>query len=152
MAVNITSTTQLSTFETVRDIFLADSTLSKKFKESNIYQFEPNMKSLSFRSLPYIVINIPNTETELLTMNHEQTQKEFNIEIVLVVAYEPARDKVLEYMNAIIDSLENSESTFDALGYFNLRIDAETPTVELIKEKQVVVSLMTLSFSGGVAR
>ena len=60
----ISISSQLNTFTTVKNILKANSTLSAKFRDSDYYQFEPLLKSRQVR-LPFMVIQYPNTDTSL---------------------------------------------------------------------------------------
>lgn len=151
MVQAVTNTAQLSTFTLIRDILRNNSTISQKFKIDDFHLFEPSLKSLTSTSLPYIVIEIPDTETELLTYDHATTLKEFTIPITLAVSYE-ARDKFTTYAEAIIYQIEASSSTLEASGFINTRMDITNTGVDIIKDKRVCVAQFDLMLTGRVER
>lgn len=151
MAIEITSTTQLSTYSLIQSILLSNSTLSQKFNKQRIYEFEPNLESISFDMLPYIVVNVPTTDTDILTLNHDTNMKTFNVQIVLVMDW-IARGNFTNYCNAIIRQIESSVTTLEAAGYYNQVINLDSSGIELIKGKQVVVGNFTLTMTGSMER
>lgn len=150
--VNVTNTTQLSTFSLVRDALLANSELAKTFSKQNIFQFEPKNKGMNAVGFPYIVITLPTTETDPLILDHSTTIKSITGTIILRVDY-LKRDNVRTYCNNIIRAIESYEGTFNSSGYY-------TPLIELIdldeniviNQKELVEGTFELSFQGAVTR
>jgi len=148
----ISSTTQLSVYSTIKSLLQTSSVLNTKFTSNDYYQFEPNAKSASFRGYPYIWINIPETETDLLVTDHSTNLKDFNIDIILRMEYE-ARDNYLTYANAIISTIESGESTLQSAGYYNVKIELiGTDDHQIIEQKQVIEGLFQLSVNGYLGR
>lgn len=148
---SITNTTQLSTFSLIRGLLISNTTLKTKFNMNNVFEFEPKHKSSNFYGFPYLVIQVPTTETDLLTFNHANTIKDFNVTILMVMDYE-ARAKVTEYCNAVIKSIESNESSFQSVGYYNPRIELISATPEIQDQKQLIVSEFRLELMGCVER
>jgi hypothetical protein len=149
--VELDNKTQLSLFETIRTVLRSNSTISAKFKESDFYDFEPNLKSIS-SSVPFISISYPEQgTTDLITLNHKLTTKPYDITIKLEMDYE-ARSKFSGFGNAIIYQLEHSESTFEALGLYDLRVRAQSPGIDIIEGKQMIVCPFVLTFGAVVSR
>jgi len=150
MAGTISSSTQLSTFDTIKTILKTSSDLTYKFKDSSYYQFEPNFKSLSAASLPLIVINVPQLEDQEEFLGNTSREKEFEVNIQLYISYH-ARDKYLTYANAIIKILEDSQSTFKSNGYDLQKVDIDDiPQVVTLKDKQMVIGNTVLILEGEI--
>lgn len=147
----IVATTQLSLFSIIKSVILSNSTLSARFNSNNILQYEPKHKSANFCGFPYLVIKVPTTSTDFVTLNHSTTDKEFNTEIFIVMEY-LARDSFLSYVNQLIYQIELSESTFESSGYFNVKIDLRSiePTTE--DQKELIVGNLILSSTSLVNR
>ena len=112
------------------------------------------MKSLSFGSLPFIVINVPSTETDLLVVTNSTTIKDYTIVLELLISFD-ARSKFTEYSNAIIKQLEDltSTTTFEASGFYNTEIDlVDTNVNEIIQEKPVIRGTFELKFDVNINR
>ena len=77
--VNITNTTQLSVFSLIKTAITSNATLSTKFNATNIYQFEPNHKSASFKGFPYIWVNLPGTDTQKVVFDNSVKGYPFTI-------------------------------------------------------------------------
>ena len=152
MAVQITQTTQLSVFSLIRATILADSTLSNKFTNANIFQFEPNHKSGSFRGFPYIWINIPFTEVSKVVFDNSVTLKPMTVDVSLRMDYF-ARDNFLSFANNLIRAIEAYESTFEASGYYDVMIDLiDVDSNQVINQKELVEGLFEVRFNTQVAR
>lgn len=151
MAINVTNTTQLSTFDLVKNILLTNTTLSSKFSSSSIYSFDPLEKDLGFHGFPYIVIEYPESETDPLTLDKTQTVKEFTVVITLVMEW-MARDNFTTYANPIISQLETSMTTFESSGYYLTGVGTEAPIVDVINQKHVITQTFRLNLRGGVSR
>lgn len=149
--MTITNTTQLSTFSIIKGILKNNSTLAAKFKDSDYYEFEPNLKSMRSSDLPYIVIELPTTDTGMMTLNNSKTFKDLSISIMLVIDYD-ARSKFLGYANAIIRQIESAETTFEASGYYGIKIDLIDTSIEVIDQKQVIVGEFEITSVGSVRR
>lgn len=154
MATSITNTTVLDQFSTIRDILRSNSTISKRFKKADFYEFEPALASVSFDMLPYIVINVPKTTTEFENMAHTTTTKSFETTIVLVMSWD-ARSTSTEdggnfrlFADAIIKTIEGAEDTLAAIGYQNAKIDLTDTSVDIIQGKKAVAGIFTLSTEG----
>lgn len=144
------TTTQLDLFLTIKSTLKSNTTIKAYFKDKDFYEFEPSVKELNSNSFPYIVISIPSTETDLLTFK-TTTKKTFTVD--LLVAWDfSAKDKYRSIINNIISALEAAETTFDALGYYNLKIDSDGHTIDYISDKKVIAGGLTLTFSGAVNR
>lgn len=149
---NITNTTQLSVFSLIRTSLLANSTLSAKFNNSNIYQYEPKHKSLGFGGFPYIWINIPELADEHIVINNNFTLKTVNTSLILRIEYQ-ARDKFLSYANAIISAVEAYDNTFDNSGYFHVKCELlNVDSNSIIQEKEIVEGVFNITFDGRVSR
>ena len=148
---SITNTTQFSTFALIRGILISNTTLKTKFNLNYVFEFEPKHKSINFCGFPYLVIQVPTTETDLLTFNHANTIKDFNVTILMVMDYE-ARDNVTNYCNALIKAIESKESSFQSVGYYNPKIELISAVPEIQDQKQLIVSEFRLELMGGVER
>lgn len=146
--VDVTNTTQLSTFSIIRDILLTNSTISSKFRKSDFHEFEPSLKEHGV-NLPYIVINLPSADVDILTS--KDNYKSFTVNIVLCVGWE-ARDKFTDYANALVYQLDNSKSTFKASGYYDPTITLIDSGVEERQSKKVVAGSFRLQMNGVVRR
>ena len=150
--VNITNTTQLSIFSLVRAALLANSTLSVKFTNSHIHQFEPKHKSSAFTGFPYILVNIPELDQEKVVFDNNLTLKEVNVSLILRMDYF-ARDKYLSFANAIVKSIEDYESTFESSGYYDVMIELlGTDSNIVIESKELVEGTFELRYHGQVSR
>lgn len=150
MANNIDSSTQLSTFDFLKGLFKANSTLSKVFRDKDYYQFEPNLKNTGTK-LPHMIIKIPNTDTEAVNLDYTQTEKNFTV-IILVKEDYSARDKVEAHNNAIIATIEGAQDTFETNSYFRVKIDLNDSDDEIEDSKQIILSQFTLTFTAPVGR
>jgi len=150
--VQVNNQTQLSTFETLRTIIKSNSTLTSKFDNNNIYNFDPadinNKLDLLF---PYIYISIPSINIQDRTLGNTSFDKEFAINIKLILEWQ-ARDKMITYYNALIYELEKAvnQSTLSSLGYDDLKIKSETPISEIIHENPVISATITIELGGEV--
>lgn len=151
MSNNLIINQQLDTFTILKDLITADSTLKEKFSHKNVLEFEPNLKSINSKSLPYIVLNVPNLEPEHIVMDNSVTEKEIEVNIVMVIDY-VARDNFRKYANALINVIESNVTTLEAKGYYDNLISFEGTTIELIDQQQVVSGTFTLRLMGTVSR
>lgn len=151
MVNQITVTTQLDIFDIVRDILRNNSDIASRFSESQFYEFEPNPKSSDFKGYPIIIIEFPQTKTDLLTINHKTTFKEFTANLLLRMDYE-ARSKFGDYANLIISQIESSESSFETYGYFSPKIELTDTSMNVIDQKKVVEGTFSLQLTGVVNR
>ena len=151
MAINITNITQLNTFSLIRGILRNNSTITAKFPITNFHEFDPLVKDITFSGYPFIVINVPTSETNSLTMNKTQTTKEFEIIITLIMEWE-ARGNFTSYSNAIISQIESAMNDFETSGYYLDRIDPETPIVTDLSQKKIIEGTFRVYLNGGVAR
>lgn len=149
--VQITTTTQLSTFSLLRTVLLADSTIGARFKTADFYEIEPLHKSSGFKGFPYIWIRTPSTSTEFITMTHADTDKTFESEIIVRMDY-MARANFITYANAIVSAIEAATSTFEASGYFNHHIEFNGVDVVTIDSKDCVEGRFMFTCSGFVDR
>jgi hypothetical protein len=148
----ITNTTILSTFSLIRAAVVANSTLSVKFNASNIYQFEPKHKSAGFKAFPYIWVNIPSSGSEKVVFDNNFELREFTVTVTLRVDWQ-ARDKVLSYCNAFIKAMNDYESVFQAVGYYDpltelLSVDSNV----VIESKEIVEAVFDITLHGQVGR
>ena len=149
---SVTKTTQLSIFTIVRDLLRTNSSIAARFPQSSFYEYDPKLKSNAFRGFPYIVIRTPSTDTDLLTFNHTTTMKNFTIPIDLVVEY-TARDKFKDYANAIISTIEGGETTMEASGYYNTKIEvSDVQDDAIIDSKEVILGTFDLEVTGAILR
>ena len=148
----ITNTTVLSTFSIVRDAILNNSTLSKKFNTSNIYQYEPKHKSRNFKGFPYFWVNIPSKDSEKAIFNNSFTEDLFEITVLLRVDYE-AREVVLDYVNAFNKAIQDYESVFQASGYYDVMVDLiDVNSNQQIEQKELVEVEFVVGNHGQVLR
>lgn len=146
--VDVTSTTQLSTFSILRGILLSNSTISSKFRISDFYEFEPSLKDAKV-SLPYMVISLPTGDSETLTT--ADSYKEFSIDISLICDWE-ARDNFTNYANAVVSSLDSARSTLKASGYYDSEVSLIDSGTEERQSKKLVTASFRLSMYGVVRR
>lgn len=152
MSISITKTSQLSVFNIIRSALLSNSTLSQKFSKSNIYDYEPHVKGASFKGFPYIWVNIPTFDSDKVVFDHSVTNKIFVATLVLRVEF-CARDKVLDYCNAIISSIEGYESNFQSSGYYDVECElVDVDPNSRIHQKDVVEAIFDIRFHGYVGR
>jgi len=147
---NITNTSQLNTFSLIRDILLTNTTISARFSKGDFYEYEPRLKNTGVR-LPHIVIKFPETSTELISINNVMTEKTFEITILLKMDWE-ARSKAQDYSNAMMHAIELAESTFEASGYYNAKLELMTLDDEVEDMKTLVVGQFILKLEGSVLR
>jgi len=148
----ITNTQQLNTFDVIKTILKGGTEINKRFRDSDFYEFEPNLMAINFSQVPYIVIETPTTpETDLLVFDHNTTLKSFEVNILLVMGYE-ARSKFRTYANEIIRQIESNESTLESYGYYDPKIMLEDVGVEMLDRRQVVVGRFILSLDSKVER
>lgn len=147
----ITNTIQLSLFTLLKTVIKANSTLSVKFNDKNIVQYEVKHKSANFFGFPYIFIRVPTTETEFITLNHQDTEKSFDAEIVINMDY-MAKDNFLNYANALIYAIESNEASFESNGYFNAEINVRSVQEMVEDNKDLIVGTFVFSASGSVGR
>jgi len=138
MAEVVTNTTQLSTFVLLRDLILTNATISGKFKERDFYEFEPNHKSRSFNGFPYFILSSPTTDTEFLTLDHTATDKEFVVEVTMVLDY-VARDNFKTYADALVSVVEGGTSTLEGSGYYNHTINQTSAPRPIARDTKLVV-------------
>ena len=132
-------------------MLLTNSTLSAKFTPNDFYEYEPKQKSATFRGFPYFVIKTPSSDMSFVSMNHAVTDRMFDVEIIMRVEY-LARDNVLGYINAIAYQIDASESTFEASGYYNPRINVRNVIEVTEDSKELVEATFTFSCNGFVNR
>ena len=147
---DITSLTQLSTFDLIKDIIRTDTIFKNKFSSSQFYEFEPTTKRSGFK-FPYIVIRIPGTDKDAQTIDRSVTSKNFEVNIYLVIDYS-ARDKFKDYASRLIKVLEEGESTFNSLGYGGIDVVLDDADTEYIQDKQCIAGNFTLTMRGVVSR
>mgnify|MGYP001586057854 CR=1 FL=1 len=149
--VQITNTTQLSTFSIIKSIILSNATFAAKFKGSNILEFEPKLKSQSFCGFPYIVVNIPDLDDIEEYLGDKVRHKEFEVEITMVMEY-IAKDNYASYASNLITVLDSSDSTLKANGYNLVKVTADgTPDLQTVQSKELVVGSFSLLLQGEVA-
>lgn len=151
MVVNLTNTKQLDIFDTLKSVLKSNSILSRKFRDSDFYEYEPNIQSLSFKQLPYIAMVSVFNETLSATTNRQTRVKKFTTNFVLVMDYQ-ARDKFRKYSDSIIQQIESSQSSFEAQGYYDLDINFIDRTIEYVNNKQVITGNFELIYNAHVDR
>lgn len=147
---------QLNNFDLIKRILKGNSTLSKKFKDSDYYEYEPKGKSYgnTFTGYPYIWIQTPSTDTDPLVLTRTTTIKDFSAVIILRVDYE-ARSNFKNSANAIIRQLElpASTTTLEAAGFYHTKIDLVDVDDQLvINQKTLVQGTFILTNMGNVER
>jgi len=148
----IKQNTQLILFDKIFKSITNNSTLSKYFNRGDIYEFEPLVKSNSFKGFPFIIVNVPSTEdVDFENLKRTARDKEFVVSIHLIVDY-VARDKFTEFSNALINALETDIATYEKFGYYDLRIKLTSVTPEPLSQKTVVRGIFELSFEGTVKK
>lgn len=150
MGENLDKNNQFSVFETIRDVLCTDSTLSKYFKKSQFYTYEPKLKSSGLR-LPVYVIQVPNSDTDLFVLSHELTEKKFEVQILIKVDWK-ARDKMVSFINSSVAVIEANEAVFQAAGIHNPVIDVVDVDEEVEDQKQLVVAQLSFNYQGMVER
>lgn len=145
---SVTSSTQVSTFEIIRDILLTSSVLSTKFKSSDFYEFDPQVKSASFNGFPFMVIEIP-TDTDLQGyVGDRKKEKEFVVAVRMINEWD-ARSNVKTYLSAIITAIEGARSTLDDYGYHLVTANiSSSPFSDVLDQKLVVESEVQITLRG----
>lgn len=153
MAQNISKSNRLDLFSKIKSAILNSAILQRKFKDENFYEFEPPFHSLTFKHLPYIVINIPSTDTkdDVQVFDHNIVGKDYEFTIMLVMDYE-ARDNFKAYAQEIMKNIEAKESDFELDGFYDLEIDLIRSPVELLDKRKVISGEFKLTFNGSVNR
>ena len=145
----ITLASQLNLFDTIKTAILTDSVLSAKFGTGRIFEFEPIPKSASFPGLPYIVVNIPTNESDPLTMDQKTQFKPFTVMIELVMDQAIAATGAYRtYANKILAALEGAVTSFQTLGYYNLKATLEGSVSDTVKDKSCIRGTFSLTLSG----
>ena len=155
--MNITNTTQLNTFSTIRTILNNNSTIAGKFSVSDYYEFTPNLKALGV-SIPYIVIEPPTTPgTEFVTLDNATRDKPFIVNIEFVFDYHAKSvtdnhdlSNIRSYLNQAVVDLEGAASTFNAAGYYHPKAEVGDIAPEYRHQKQVIVGVVELDLKGFV--
>ena len=148
--VLITKTTQLNTFSMIRTALLANSTISAKFTATQILEFEPKIKGSSFNKFPYIVVRGPENPNEDGYLGNELENRNFNIDISLVMDYF-AKDKYTGFANAIINALNTGESSYKESGYDYIGAEATGPPVPVTEsQKDLLVGDFIMILNGDV--
>jgi hypothetical protein len=147
--VQVTNTTQLSTFSLIRGILLSNSTLSSKFKKSDFYEFDIKPKSSQFGGFPCIIIQVPDVDDMQEYLGNIVNKKEFEIEIVLLMDY-LARSNYASYASALITALDSSESTLAASGYHFVRISGGKGSPIVMDSKELIEGRFILTLEGEV--
>jgi hypothetical protein len=141
--VNLTVTAQLDLVDTIETLIKADSILKVKFKSSNIYNFEPDLKNITSTGVPFIVIKYPEistTDTDSQTIKRESRNKPFSVKIELVIDYDIAKTgKLKEYLNRLLWLLESSVSTFRTAGYSEIDVTVDSVEPDILDSEQRVV-------------
>lgn len=148
----ITSTTQLSLFSLIRSAIKANATLTVKFSDKNILQFEPKQKALDSIGYPYIWVNIPSTESAKLVYDNSVVPKDIQVDMYLRIEW-MARDNFLNYANALVAAIEAYESTFQASGYYDVMCDLlNVDSNQVIDQKEIIEGVYRITFHGQVGR
>jgi len=147
--VIITASTQLSTFSMIRNILLSNSVLGAKFRTKDFYEFEPRHKSTSFNGFPYIIIMVPTAEDEQAYLGDTISDKEFEVEIILRMDF-LAKDNFTSYASSILNELDNSQSDFQASGYYMHSIEFEGSQSIVEDQKHLVEGTFSLILKGEV--
>lgn len=146
----VDNSSQLSVFDNIRDALLANTTLNVKFREADIYEYEPKHKSSGFKGFPYIWINIGNMGGDKLVFDNNVKIKQFSRSLFLRVEYE-ARSKFRGYAEAVLKAIEDYESVFETKGFYDVNITLDdVDGSQVIQEKEIVEGVFTISFSGSV--
>lgn len=153
MSIAITNTTILSTFTLIKAALKANATLSARFNDQNILQFEPKHKSIKFKGFPYIWVNFPSTDESKLVFDNNFTLHELEGTLILRLDRDRDENKTRDYCNAILKAIRDYESTFEASGYYDVMIssdDIDPNTV--IDNKELIECVFTITFQGSVNR
>jgi len=152
MGKYIDNTAQLDTFDTIKSILRGSSILKRKFRDSDYYEYEPSLQSLSFKQVPYIVIKTPITsQDDKTTTNNKINLKQFDVDLIVVIDYQ-ARTKFRTYANEILQLIEASTATLNANGFYDVRITLDSTTHEVIERKDVVTGNFSITMQGFVGR
>ena len=129
-------------FDTVRTAILKSSTISNKFKKSDIHTTIPKPKSIC-SSLPYIVIPVPNVDSNERYIGRNAEEFNNNILLSMTLSYD-ARDNFGTYFGAMFQALYDNEADINAVGYYIDNSSSTTPVPSTIGGKDVVIGTMTL--------
>lgn len=147
--VQITNTTQLSTFTIIRGILISNSVLSGKFRLQDFYEFEPRHKSNDFKGFPYIVVMVPEAEESEAVLGDILKNKEFTVNIIMRVDYH-ARSNFTSYASNIVKELDAANSTFMANGYHLESVSFDGSESLVADQKQLIEGTFTLRLQGEV--
>jgi len=145
----IPRSTQLSTFSTVKTILKTSSGLVK-FSDSDYYQHFPKLKSSSFGGFPFIHINIPINSDNDMFLGVNSKDRTFEVPVRIYVKYE-FRDDMLGFINAALDVLDSSDSTFQDSGYYESDVRlADEPLPTVLDTQTILVADILLTLEGEV--
>jgi len=148
----ISTTTQISIFSLIQSAILSDEILSKKFKKTNLHQFEPKLKSPNFTGFPYIWVDVPSTESNKIVFDNSVVLKDFEIDMFLRMEY-MAKDNYILYANRLIKCIESYEDTFQSAGYYDVMIElVDTDSNQVIHQKELIEGYFVIKYKGQVAR
>lgn len=139
--VNLSVTSQLDITDIIENLIVTDSFLKTKFKSSNIFNFEPDLKNISSTGVPFILIKYPETnDSSESTIKRESRNKPFQIQIELVMDYDIAKTgKLKEYLNRLVYVLEYDISTFNSNGYSEIDVNIQSVDPDILESEQKVV-------------
>lgn len=150
MSTALTKFNQVSTFDIVKGILRADSTLNQKFRDDSYYEFFPKVKANDFSRFPFIVIEIPDAQDELSYLGNLTAEKTFTTNITMINEFS-ARSNVKTYANRVLATIRSAATTFRANGYELITITLEgPPEVSTISQKDVVITSFELTLNGEV--
>jgi len=142
----------LSTFSLIRSAILANDTLSVKFNATNIHQFEPKHKAINFSGFPYFWAKFPSNDPEKIVFDNSVRLHDLEVTVFLRMDWE-AKDNVLNYCNAFLKAIDDFESNFQSIGYYDVEIELiDVNDNQSINQKQVVESEFLITFHGQVQR
>ena len=117
------------------------------------------MGSVSFDMLPYIVIEPPTNDPELLTLNQNIQLQPMITTITLVMSWEARSNlnssgikedglQFRNYTNAILNVIRTNKTILEASGYYDNNIRLIDTGTELIQGKKAVFGTFELITGG----
>ena len=147
--VNITATSQLNVFDTIKTLLTANSTLSIFDSNNSYYDYEPAHKNGT--SFPYFVVKLPDTDHDIIIFDNKTKIKDYVVEIMMVNEF-IASANVKTYAGAVLDAIEGGDSSFTALGYKENHIEVTSSERETIDSNEFIVTTFELTLTGATSR
>ena len=153
ITAQVNASTQLNTYDTIKTILQTSSVLNQRLADKDYYEFDPLLKGLASKGIPYIVITIPEVEDSNSYLGSQTTrEKGFTPTIRLVQDWE-ARSNVKTYVSAILNIMDSASAraSLRAQGYEYIKSDITlAPEPTLLSQKQVIVSEVEVMLGGEV--